>query len=80
MVGNKHWSDDEKKILRDHFPYISSPELAKALGGRTTRAVDGQAMRNGLRKVPERIAEMARENLGKPKRADPGSGNPLKRP
>lgn len=73
MVGNKHWSESEKRILQKHFPYISSPELSKALNGRSTRSVDGQAARLGLRKVPERIAEMARENLSKRKPEPPSA-------
>jgi hypothetical protein len=74
MVGNRHWDDQEKRILRKHFPYISSPKLSEALKERSSRSVEGQARRMGLHKVPERIAEMARENLRKTPKPPPPNG------
>jgi hypothetical protein len=65
MPCNRHWTEDEKKILQQHYPTISSARLAEGFPGRSPGALIDMAQRLGLRKVHERLQEMGRENLGK---------------
>lgn len=43
------WTDDELAVLRDHFPYVASADIAAALG-RSPSAVAQAARKLGLRK------------------------------
>ncbi len=72
MVGNRRWTDEERKTLEQHFANISSPKIAQALGDRSVRAVNDQAYRQGLRKTPERLAEMGREITQKARMREQG--------
>ena len=53
------WTDDEKQILREHYPNLDTKRLEAALPGRNAGAIHDMAGRLGVRKSPERLKEMA---------------------
>lgn len=62
MAGNTHWKPSELARLRDHYPNISVHRLKEAFPERSLRSITGKARREGIKKSPERMSEMGREN------------------
>jgi hypothetical protein len=65
MPFTKPWTEVEKKRLREHFPFVGSKALSEAYDGRSAKALNDMAQRCGVKKSPERLREMGRENVGK---------------
>lgn len=65
VAGNKHWNSKEADIVRKHYPHVSNADLARALPGRSPRAILSHANRMGLLKHPERLREVGKENMAK---------------
>ena len=59
----KHWTEEEKAVLKSHYANISARDLTKVLQGRSPGAVCDQAERLGLRKSHERLRELGSENV-----------------
>lgn len=57
-MTKQRWSEDEKKILQEHYRDINTRRLAEALPSRTPGAIHDMAGRLGLRKSEERLKEM----------------------
>ena len=57
------WGEDEFKLLRELYPDTANLEIARRLG-RSVKSVVSKAHHLGLRKNPERLVEMGRENVG----------------
>lgn len=58
----KPWTASEIRLLKEHYAYIGTPKLAQAFKGRSLRSISSMALRLDLRKHPERMREMGREN------------------
>ena len=56
------WKPEELQLLSQHYSKISTPRLTQALQGRSVRSISSVAFRLGLKKVPDRLREMGREN------------------
>jgi len=56
------WKAEELQLLSQHYSKISTPRLTQALQGRSVRSISSVAFRLGLKKVPDRLREMGREN------------------
>jgi hypothetical protein len=65
MVGKRHWSEAEKARLSNFYGAVSNDRLRELFDDRSTIAIRNQANAMGLRKHPERIQEVARENVRK---------------
>lgn len=63
MRTSKRWTDAERQKVRDHYSYIGTRELAKALPGRSPRSIMSAANRLGVKKCQDRLREMGRENV-----------------
>lgn len=53
------WTEDEKQIVREHYPNLETKRLEAALPGRNAGAIHDMAGRLGVKKSPERLKEMA---------------------
>lgn len=58
------WTEDELMRLRELYPDHANIDVARALG-RTEKAVVSQAYQMGVRKTPERLRQMGRDNVRK---------------
>ncbi len=58
-MTKQNWTEDEKKIVREHYPNLETKRLEAALPGRSAGAIHDMAGRLGVRKSPERLKEMA---------------------
>lgn len=56
------WSPDELELLRQQYPTVANIELARRLG-RSVKSVVSKAHHIGLKKDPERLREMGRQNV-----------------
>jgi hypothetical protein len=63
MTFTSKWTEREKAILKQHFPYISAKEISKALPARSPKACNDMARQLGVKKGAERLADMGRENI-----------------
>jgi len=57
------WGEAEFEVLRELYPDTANLEIARRLG-RSVKSVVSKAHHLGLRKNPERLVEMGRENVG----------------
>ena len=57
------WGEEEFQLLRELYPDTANLEIARRLG-RSVKSVVSKAHHLGLRKNPERLVEMGRENVG----------------
>lgn len=57
------WSEEEFQLLRELYPDTANLEIARRLG-RSVKSVVSKAHHLGLKKNPERLVEMGRENVG----------------
>lgn len=62
MPNNTRWKKSEEKILKKHWPWITSKDLQAALPLRTPKAIMCRASQKGLRKNPEAVPEIYRAN------------------
>jgi DNA-directed RNA polymerase specialized sigma24 family protein len=56
------WTDAELELLRECYPQQSNLEIARRLG-RSVKSVVSKAQHEGLKKSPERLKKMGRENV-----------------
>jgi len=56
------WSDEELNLLRELYPSSANMEIAKRLG-RSVKSIVSKAHHIGLKKDPERLREMGRQNV-----------------
>lgn len=65
-LGDKmpRWTVCQLEYVRDHYASVPNEELARRTG-KTAKAIVTLAHRFGLRKSPERLIEMGRENVNK---------------
>ena len=56
------WKPDELEVLREHYPVESNLEIARRLG-RSVKSVVSKAHSMGVKKSPERLRAMGRENV-----------------
>ncbi len=56
------WSNDELEILRQEYPFQPNLDIAKKLN-RSVKSVVSKAHNLGLKKSPQRLREMGRENV-----------------
>jgi hypothetical protein len=61
------WSEEEKKIVREHYPNLDTKRLAEALPGRSAGAIHDIAGRLGVKKTPDRLREMGGQNTANKK-------------
>lgn len=61
-VQMPRWKEEELQILREHYPTSSNLEIAKRLN-RSVKSVVSKAHNMKLKKDPERLREMGRENV-----------------
>lgn len=63
MVWNRPWTEAEKAHVVAHYAAIKNNDIARLLEGRTEHAIRHVASRMGIKKSPERMQELGRENF-----------------
>lgn len=58
-MTKQNWTEQEKQIVREHYPNLDTKRLTDALPGRSAGAIHDMAGRMGVKKSPERLSEMA---------------------
>lgn len=56
------WTVEQLEYIRDNYTSLSNKELS-CRTGKTVKAINTFAVRFGLRKSQERLAEMGRQNV-----------------
>lgn len=64
MVG-RPWSETEQAHIAAHYAAIKNQALSQILDGRTDHAIRNKACRMGIKKSPERMQELGRENFAR---------------
>lgn len=64
MVGNRKWTEAEKAHIQTFYSAIKNEKLGELVRERSQGAIRHQASRMGIKKSPERLSELARENFG----------------
>lgn len=57
-MTKQNWTEQEKQIVREHYPNLDTKRLTEALPGRSSGAIHDMAGRLQVRKSPERLKEM----------------------
>lgn len=59
------WTDLEVQHLRDHYPGIDTERLRELLPNRSRMSIRSKACYMGIKKCPEKVAEIGRVNVMK---------------
>lgn len=63
-MAKDRWTETDKNHLQAHYGAIGADRMAELLG-RTPAAIKEMAWRMDLKKCPERLREMGRENVNR---------------
>lgn len=62
-IRRRRWTPTEHEALAAWYPIVSAKRLQELLPGRTEKAIREEGSGMGLKKHPERLAELGRENV-----------------
>src|SRR5688572_11631742 len=57
------WTDNEKRLLSQHYHAIGARDLTKLLAGRNESAIFHMAQKIGVKKCHDRLRELGAENV-----------------
>lgn len=65
MPRGKYWQEEDTKQLQQFYGHIPNRRLPELFPGRTPLGIAEYARRLGLKKSPDRLREMGRENVNR---------------
>jgi hypothetical protein len=63
----RHWTEQEKRYVAQHYPAIGAKKLTELVSNRTEKAIFRMAQHIGVKKSHDRLREVGRENVGRRK-------------
>lgn len=64
-MNKSRWTERDRELLKAHYPGIGNKRLSELFEGRTDASIRMAASRMDLKKCPDRLREMGRENINR---------------